>query len=109
MDTFLSWEWRWLPSTILVAAGFALIVRGIWQSNRGAHMAMETLGKNLVWVRGFRGVIQGVCILGAGVGWWAGWPVMIAAAGVILLEETIEIGIASWALRQEYEIDRQRG
>jgi hypothetical protein len=108
VNELLDWEWRWLPSVMLIAAGSLLLLLGIAQGSRGARMPITTAGKNLLWMRGFRGAIQGGCILAAGVGWWAGMPVVVAAAGIIILEETIETGIATWALRQEFEVDRWR-
>lgn len=105
LHQLMTWDLRWIPVKLMLLAGSALFVRGIVQCVRGAMTPNGTPGKNLTWMRGFRGFIQGGSIAAAGVGWWFGWPVMIAAAAIIILEETIETSIATWALRQEFEAD----
>jgi len=105
LHQLMTWDLRWAPVTLMLLAGSAVLVRGVVQCVRGALLASGTPGKNLTWMRGFRGAIQGGSIAAAGVGWWFGWPVMIAAAAIIILEETIETSLATWALRQEYEAD----
>ena len=96
----MTWELRWIPAALIALAGIVIIERGALQCVRGARTPNGVPGKNLTWMRGFRGVIQGGSLIAVGAGWYFGWPVMIAAAAIIILEETIECSIAAWALRQ---------
>ena len=50
-----------------------------------------------------RQMIQGISLLAMALGWAFQWPVAIAAGAIFAFEETIEISIATWALKREAE------
>ncbi|GAB4330416.1 MAG: hypothetical protein Kow0010_15410 [Dehalococcoidia bacterium] len=101
MAAAAAWALAWTgPSAtaaaavLLLLAGAALIVGTVaWPANEPSE------GLRLV-VR-LRRLIAGVVagMLGAGLAFEA--PFLVAAAVVIAIEETIEVGIVMWALRHE--------
>jgi len=101
METIWNSEWRYVPAAVIVAAGALLALKGTRFEWRGLHLPMETVGKNLLTVRGMRMMLGGLSLAAIGAGWVLQWPAMVAAGVVIGIEETIETSIVVWALRQE--------
>jgi hypothetical protein len=98
--------WRVYPAAIAGAIGLLLAGRGLALATVALRTPLETPGKNLAWMRGFRLTVGGLALAGLAAGWVWQWPVLVAIAFCIGFEELIESSIATWALRREYEATR---
>src|SRR5687768_12335727 len=95
-------SWRTYPAALAIAFGLLLSVRGAALAVGGLRLPVETPGKNLVYIRGFRLLLFGASLAVAGAGWLWQIPALVAAGLVIGFEETLETTIVASALRQEY-------
>lgn len=103
METIWSSDFRVIPAAFLTFAGVWLGVLGTAWGTRALRAAHDMPGKNLLLMRGMRRLIWGLSFVAIGLGWYLQWPVMVAAGLIFAFEETIETGIAAWALKQEAE------
>lgn len=103
MDTIWSSDFRVIPAGFLLLAGTWLALRGTSWGARALRAAHDMPGKNLLLMRAMRRLIWGLSLFAIGLGWYLQWPVMVAAGLIFAFEETIETGIAAWALKQEAE------
>lgn len=97
------WESAWrLP------AAWVMALLGLWLIGVGTRLAWQSLwalnpDARTTWslMHGIRRVTQGLALFGIALGWAMQWPVAVAAGVLFGFEESIETGIAGWALRRD--------
>jgi hypothetical protein len=85
-NALMTASWRSVPVTLLLIAGAALLVWGLWAFS----MPMGP-----VWMRGFRRAVIGLGLVAVGLGWLWQQPWLIALGLIFGGEETYE---SSWIL-----------
>lgn len=107
MEPLWNLEWRSYPAAGLMAFGFLMSLRGGLQMVRGFLLPLDRPAKNLRTVRAMRALLQGISFAAIAMGWWFHWPVAVAVGAIFGFEETIETSIATWALKQECELEHR--
>jgi len=88
MNEIVQLTWRLYPATLLMLAGLALALRGLWLCH-AAWPRPADLMQPLAWLRGFRRAVVGLALLGLGAAWlwqlaWLCALSLIVGSGEIL-------------------------
>ena len=97
-DGLLHADWRIYPAALFVAAGLALVIRGVVRQAPGLRRPVTDPRKGGAMVRAFRSVIVGVALAAVGVGWWCEAGVLVGLALAIGAEEALETSVVIGAM-----------
>ena len=109
MDSLTDLAWRVYPISALLALVIGLAIWGLLMVVKGLRGALRgDSGKILLWIQGFRLLIIGLALTGAGLAWaWhLTWLLVLTLA--IGGEETLESSIVIFALRRGKRLEMNR-